>query len=300
MGKFFTKEVKIGITVIICATLLVVGINFLKGVNLFTPTNYYVVSYDNVSGLSLSAPVNIEGFKVGLVREMKYDSQTGKINVVIEIEDDIKLPKGTTAELTKDLLGTATISLCLDKTSKTYHSSGDSLPSKVSTGLMSSVENEVLPQVTNLIPKIDSILVGINTIVTNPSLTNTIESLDDIAADVKGATSQLSQLMQTSIPNIVSNVEGATSNIKDLSANLKEVEIQKIVSSVDSTITNIRLLTDKMNDKNSTIGMLFNDSEMYDTIVKALHSADSLLIDLREHPKRYVQFSLIERKENKK
>lgn len=297
MGKFFTKEVKIALTVIICITLLVFGINFLKGVNLFTPTNYYVVSYDNVSGLALSAPVNIEGYKVGLVRNIAYDTNTGKINVEIQIDDDVKLPKGTSAELTQDLLGTATISLFLNRSSNEYYNSGDTLQSKVATGLMSSVENEILPQVTDLLPKLDSIISGINTIVNNPSLTTTVETIDDIILNINKSTEQLSQLMQTTVPNIVSNVELATSNIKELSADLNEVEIQKIVSSVDSTIMNIKQLTDKMNDKNSTIGMLFNDSGMYDGIVKALQSADSLLIDLREHPKRYVHFSLIGRKD---
>lgn len=297
MGKFFTKEVKIALTVIVCITLLVFGINFLKGVNLFTPTNYYVVAYDNVSGLTLSAPVNIEGYKVGLVRDITYDANSGKINVEIQIEDEVKLPKGTSAELTKDLLGTATISLYLDRSSNEYYISGDTLQAKVTTGLMSSVENEILPQVTDLLPKLDSIISGINTIVNNPALTATVETIDDIVLNINESTEQLSQLMQTTVPNIVSNVEVASSNIKELSADLNEVEIQKIVSSVDSTIMNIKQLTDKMNDKNSTIGMLFNDSEMYDGIVKALQSADSLLIDLREHPKRYVHFSLIGRKD---
>ena len=111
MSKFFTKEVKIGLTVIICVTLLVFGINFLKGINLLTPANHYCISYNNVSGLALSAPVNIEGYKVGLVRNISYDVNTGKILVEIGIDDNIKLTKGTTAELTSDLLGTATISL---------------------------------------------------------------------------------------------------------------------------------------------------------------------------------------------
>ena len=99
MSKFFTKEVKIGLTVIICVTLLVFGINFLKGINLLTPANHYCISYNNVSGLALSAPVNIEGYKVGLVRNISYDVNTGKILVEIGIDDNIKLTKGTTAEL---------------------------------------------------------------------------------------------------------------------------------------------------------------------------------------------------------
>ena len=297
MSKFFTKEVKIGLTVIICVTLLVFGINFLKGINLLTPTNHYCISYNNVSGLALSAPVNIEGYKVGLVRNISYDVNTGKILVEIGIDDNIKLTKGTTAELTSDLLGTATISLNIDRTSQEFYTPGDTIPSKVATGLMSSVEDDILPQVNNLLPKLDSILSGINTLVYNPALTASVNKIDDIVADIELVTSQLSKFMNNDIPSVISNIDSTTNNLKNFTAQLNDVEIQRIVSSADSTLYNIKQLTDKMNDKNSTIGMLFNDSGMYDNIVKALESADSLLIDLRQNPKRYVHFSLIGRKD---
>lgn len=297
MNKFFTKEVKIALTVIICGTLLVFGINFLKGVNLLTPTNYYNISYDNVSGLALSAPVNIEGYKVGLVRDINYDTKSGKINVQISIEDNIKLPKGTTAALASDLLGTSTISLMLNRESQEYYISGDTIPTQKMPGMMSAIEDDILPQVNNILPKLDSILSGINAMVNNPALTESVDKIDNIVADIETTTSQLSSLMQTTLPGVVSNVDTSLINIKEFTAQLNEVEIQNIVSSLDSTLANVKLLTDKMTDKNSTLGMLFNDKAMYECIVNALQSADSLLIDLKAHPSRYVHFSLIGRKE---
>lgn len=297
MNKFFTKEVKIALTVIICGTLLVFGINFLKGVNLLTPTNYYYISYDNVSGLALSAPVNIEGYKVGLVRDINYDTNTGNINVQISIEDNIKLPKGTTAVLASDLLGTSTISLMLDREAQEYYKSGDTIPTQKMPGMMSAIEDDILPQVNNILPKLDSILSGINSMVNNPALTESVDKIDNIVADIEVTTSQLSSLMQTTLPGVVSNVDTSLVNIKEFTAQLNEVEIQSIVSSLDSTLANVKQLTDKMTDKNSTLGMLFNDKAMYEGIVNALQSADSLLIDLKAHPSRYVHFSLIGRKE---
>ena len=297
MSKFFTKEVKIAITVIVCVTLLIYGINFLKGVNLLTPANYYNITYTNVSGLAMSAPVNIEGYKVGLVRDITYDVNTGKINVQIGIDDNIKLPKGTTAELSTDLLGTATISLYLNRASQEYCIPGDTLAVKESSDLLSSVEDEIMPQVTNMLPKLDGILSGLNAIVNNPALAESVNRIDDIVADIEASTSQLSILMNSKVPSVLSNIDTVATNLKGISAQLNEVEFAQIISSVDSTLVNIREITDKMTDKNSTIGMLFNDSGMYDGVVKALQSADSLLIDLKAHPKRYVHFSLIGRKE---
>ena len=299
MSKFFTKEVKIAITVIICMTLLVFGINFLKGVNLLTPANYYYITCNNVSGLAMSAPVNIEGYKVGLVRNISYDVNSGKINVQIGIDNDIKLPKGTKAELASDLLGTATIALHLDRTSQEYYVPGDTLPVKMSSGLLSSVEQDILPQVTNMLPKLDSILSGLNSVVNNPALTASVNRIDDIVADIEYSTSQLSMLMKNTIPSVVSNIDTVSNNLKGITAQLSEVEIAQIVSSVDSTLTNIREITDKMKDKNSTIGLLLNDTQMYDGVVSALQSADSLLVDLKANPKRYVHFSLFGKKEKK-
>ena len=150
-----------------------------------------------------------------------------------------------------------------------------------------------MPQVTNMLPKLDSILSGLNIIVNNPVLNESVNRIDDIIADIESSTSQLSILMNSKVPSVLSNIDTVTTNLTQLN----EVEFAQIISSVDSTLVNIREITDKMTDKNSTIGMLLNDSGMYDGVVKALQSADSLLIDLKAHPKRYVHFSLIGRKE---
>ena len=154
-----------------------------------------------------------------------------------------------------------------------------------------------MPQVTNMLPKLDSILAGLNTIVNNPALTTSVDRIDDIIVDIETSTSQLSMLMNSKVPSMLSNIDTVSTNLKSFTSQLNDVEIAQIMSSVDSTLTNIRELTDMMTDKNSTIGMLFNDSGMYDGVVKALQSADSLLIDLKEHPKRYVHFSLFGKKE---
>lgn len=297
MKKFFTKEVKIALTVIICATLLIVGINFLKGINIMKPANYYNISYNNVTGLALSAPVNIEGFKVGLVRDIKYDVNTGKINVEIGVDDNIKLTKGTTAELSSDLLGTAIITLNINKQSKEYYNPGDTLEAHVAKGMMTSFEEELVPQITDLLPKLDSILGGINKIVNGSALNNSLERIDAITTELETTSSELSKLMSGSVPSLVSNLDTASQNIKLLTTDLNEIQIKQIASTLDTTLTNVKLLTDKMNDKESTIGLLFNERGIYDGIIDVLGSADSLLIDLKAHPKRYVHFSLIGRKD---
>ena len=73
MKSILTKEAKIGLVSIISLALLYFGINYLKGINLFKPVNHYFVTFHNVKDVTVSSPVYIDGFKVGLVRSIVYD-----------------------------------------------------------------------------------------------------------------------------------------------------------------------------------------------------------------------------------
>ena len=246
MKKLFTKEVKIALAVLISAAILVVGIEYLKGINLMKPTNYYYIEYKNVTGLTVSTPVVIDGFKVGLVREINYNyDKPGTVTVEVSLDNQLKVPSGSKAVLMVDFLGTATIDLRLNKYVSTYHSAGDVLIGENAPDMLGSIQNNVLPQLTAMLPKIDTILTGIQAIVTNPALS---ESID------------------------------------------------QTVVSVDSTLLGLQSITNKLNNNDNTLGLLLNDKQLYDGLLNTVGSADSLLIDLRLNPKRYVHFSLFGRK----
>lgn len=112
MKKRFSKELIIGGLVLLALLILVFGINYLKGVNMFKPSNYYFATYTDVAGLAQSAPVTVNGFKVGLVREISYEyDNPGHIKVEMSLDRHLKLPRGTKAMLTTDMLGTSSIAL---------------------------------------------------------------------------------------------------------------------------------------------------------------------------------------------
>lgn len=297
MKKVFTKEVKIAITVILCAVILIIGIDYLKGVNLMKPVNYYNIQFDRVSGLTLSAPVQISGFQVGLVRDMKYNQKTGKIDVEIDIDKSIDLPVGTYARLESDILGTSIVALYPELKGVNMFEPGDTIPGVIEEGMMDAVGKDILPKVTDMLPKIDSILTGINGLVNGPELDRSMARLDAITADLETATGELSKFMTGQLPSIGNNIDTAICNLKGVTADLDEANIKGIVSSADTVLLNIKDITAKLNDQTNTIGLLFNERGVYDEVVNTLQSADSLLIDLRKHPKRYVHFSLFGKKD---
>ncbi|MCH5345760.1 MAG: MCE family protein, partial [Muribaculaceae bacterium] len=164
MKKIFRKEFVIGACVIATLLILVFGIDYLKGINVFKAANYYYVSYTDVAGLAQSAPVTINGYKVGLVREINYEyDNPGHVIVELSLDKKLRLTQGTKAVLTTDMLGTATIKLEMAP-GNDFHIIGDKLVGVNEVGLMDNVTGDILPGVVNMLPKIDSMLVSLQSI----------------------------------------------------------------------------------------------------------------------------------------
>lgn len=294
MKKFFTKEVKIAIAVIVSLAFLFWGIEYLKGINLFTPVNFYYVHFSNVEGLTDSAPVSIKGYKVGQVREIIYDYETGSLRVQLSLDKDLKIPTGTKVMIASDMLGTAHVELELAQNS-TYYNVGDELEGQKQIGMIDNISDDLLPSIVAMMPKIDSILTNLNNVVANPALSKSIDRLDNITANLETSTRQLTAMTGRSVPGILNNVNGITANLntmtndlKEVSATLKNLPIDSTMNNVNATTKNLMLITQKVNGKDSSLGMLLNDKGLYNHMDKSLVSLDSLITDVKKNPKRYI------------
>lgn len=294
MKKFFTKEVLIAVTVIISLCVLYFGIEYLKGINLFRPANFYYAKFEKVNGLAVAAPITINGFQVGQVREINYDYKSNDISVLLSLNKDLRIPKGSNVKLSVDMLGTAQLVMTLAD-SQEYYNVGDEIPSGTVAGLMDALGDNIMPAVNNLLPKIDSILTNINNILANPALNNSVGRLDGITADLKASSLELSRLMNHQVPSIMTNVDGITTNlnassanIKVLSEELKDMPLKQTVANANATMENLKQLSENLNNKNSTLGLLMNDKALYQHLDNAVASLDTLLTDIQRNPKRYV------------
>lgn len=297
MKPFLNKNSIIAIVVIISIGLLYWGINYLKGINLFKPANFYYVKFEQVDGLNVSAPVTINGFKVGLVKEIDYDYSANQISVMLSLNKDLRIPVGSTVSLGSDLLGTAQLSIQLSK-AKDCYDVGSVLESRNKTGLMGKVESDVMPQLIAVLPKIDSILTNVNAILANPAINQSVSRLDGITQELEKSSVQLSGLMTQlgkNAPGIVNNVNGITSNLNTASGNLNQLSdkmakmpLDSTVENLNKTLANMQALTQKLNDNKSTLGLLMNDKKLYDNATNTVASLDSLLTDLKRNPKKYV------------
>ena len=298
MKKKFSKELIIGGLVLLALLILVFGINYLKGVNMFKPSNYYFATYTDVAGLAQSAPVTVNGFKVGLVREISYEyDNPGHIKVEMSLDRHLKLPRGTKALLTTDMLGTSSIALEMAP-GKDFHNVGDQLIGANASGLMSSVTNDIMPSNTAILPKSDSILTSMTTIVSDPALLASVQRLDKIMANIETSSAQLNTTMKA-MPRIADDASGLMTDLKTisadltaLSAKLREMPIDSTMNSVNSIAARLNTSMEKLNSKDSSLGLLLNDTGLYNNLNASAASLDSLLKDVKQNPKRYISIKV--------
>ena len=291
------KEVKIGLIGIVAIALLIFGINYLKGVRMFQGSSYYYVDYTDINGLAISSPVYASGYKIGLVRDIQYNhANPGHVTVEVELDENMQIPEGSIGELVTDMLGTVKMNLKLNLQCKEYCQPGDTLPGIVNNGLMSVAEG-IMPKVEQLVPKMDSILHSLNQLLANPALTATIENTERLTANLDVTARQLNLLMKNDLPQLTGRMVTIADNFTTISENLKTIDYAETFQKIDSTLQSVQLLTSKLNSKDNTVGLLFNDATLYNNLSSTTANAASLLEDLQVHPKRYVHFSLFGRKD---
>lgn len=294
--KFFTKEVKIGLAGVIALFLLIYGINYLKGIDMFKPSSYMYVSFKNVNGLAKSSPVFADGYKVGLVRDIGYDfNQSGNVIVEVELETDLRIPKGSSGELVPELMGGVQMNILLANNPRESYAVGDTIPGVLKSGMTDEM-GKMLPEVSKLIPKLDSILTSVNLLLSHPALSNTLTAVEKSSKNLELATGEFNKLMKNDIPQLTAKMNVIGDNFVKISDSLAELDIQQTYSKIDNAVSNISSLTDRLSQKDNTLGLFLNDSTLYNRLTETGDNAAKLLEDIKLNPKRYVHFSVFGKK----
>ena len=300
MKKIFTREVKIALAFIITIVCIVVGINYLKGINVFEPGNRYYAKFDRLDGLVVSNNVMVRGYKVGQVSEITYDlSLEQPFTVTVLVDEAVKMPAGTQFVLRDDgLLGGKILDIVCGDDPTTFYASGDTVETRIDGGLMASVQ-ELVPKLDGTIARVDSVLESVNNIAKSQELKNSLKSIESITADLRVSSAKLKYVMNNQVPQIVSDVNTITGDLRKVSGDLKQIEFAELFARIDHTVNNLQIFSDKLNSNEGTIGKLMNDNALYNNINTTVNSVNDLVVDLKANPKRYVHFSLFGAREKK-
>ena len=302
----YAREIKVGALATLCLFLLFFGFNFLKGVNIFSPTNSFHGLYPDLHGLEEQAAVYIRGHKVGQVDRISYDfTRDSAFTVDISINKDIALPQGTQMALIADgLLGGMAIELQLPSYSDSgltdeagLIEKGSFLPTTYVPGLMESLQGELLAHVDDAIQNVDSLVAELRGQVEGGHLKNTLSNADRISGDLANVSTDLKRMMNKQVPTIVNNADTAIANLNTIVSDLKKADLAATVARVDTAVDGVNGLIADVRSQEGTLGQLIYNKSLYDHIDATVISADSLLVDLKAHPKRYVHFSVFGKKD---
>lgn len=295
-----TKEIKIALVAIVGILVMYFGINFLKGMNLFSTNNAYYMTFDDIQGLGASTPIYADGYKVGTVDGLEYDyKENGPIKVKVDINKDLRIPQGSKAEIVKDLMGNLQVNLLLANNPRERVEPGGIIPGAVNGGMMDKAAN-LVPVVEKMLPKLDSILTSVNALLADPALVASLHNVETITSNLTVSTRELNTLMaglNKQVPGMVRKANGVLDNTNRLTANLASLDVQGTLNKVNQTLESAHQFTEKLNSNQGSLGLLMNDTKLYDNLTSTMGHADSLVIDLKAHPKRYVHFSVFGRKD---
>ena len=298
--QFFTKEVKIALVAIVGGVILFYGLNFLKGITVFSSDNSYTIAFHNISGLSTSSPIYADGYRVGVVKSIDYDYRNhDTILVHVDINKEFRIPKGSSAEIVSDLLGNIQVNLLLANNPRERIEPGEVIVGNLNDGAVGQMK-DMIPTIQKMLPKLDSIMASINVLLADPAIAQSLHNVRTITSDLTVSTKQLNVLMTTlnhRVPGMLGKADDILSNTQQLTNNLAQIDVTSTIAKIDATLDGVQLFTQKLNNEQGTLGLLLNDPSLYNRINTTVLSADSLLVNIKQHPKRYVHFSLFGKKD---
>lgn len=290
-----SKNASIGLSFLISLAIIYFGINFLKGINIFQNQNNYIAVFDDVSGLNISSPVLVNGYQIGLVSSIRIISTDPlKFAVEIRLNDDFKIKEGSTLEFGTDLLGGSPVKLKINNKATRYLNPGDTLLGGRSAGMMDSAE-KIAPKADSLLLHIDSTVIILNQLLTNPAWQQSISGINRTVDELQVSAHNINNIILSigkEIPEITQDLTVVIDNLKKVSNELYAADLNHTLVSLDETITNLNLLSQKLNTPDNSLGKLTNGSELHDSLIVTINTATKLLEDVRKNPKKYLSVKL--------
>ena len=289
----FKKEVQIGLLTVLALVLGYIGINYLKGIEIFKKTTTYYAHFDNLNSVTVATPVIVSGFKVGSVRDVRFDYSRGYgATVELALDPHIRVSPTSIVKIKMNPLSGSELILTINGQDARALSDGDTIPSVSPAGdLLSVATEQILPAVNNMMPTITQTLVRLDTLLHD-------KSIDSVLLALKGSSMQLHAMMAAlnqssqSLKPVMDNVHGMTGNLNAFSAQLTQLKIDSMMQHLNETTRQLQQVTAQLRSKDNTAGLLLSDPSLYNRLDSLVNNADRLMRDLKENPKRYVHFSV--------
>jgi len=303
-----SKEFKSGFIFLLAIIFLVYGLKYLKGLNVFQTNKPYYAIYDDIDGLQIGSSIRLNGFNVGMVNNIILNSDNNLV-VTLNIDGLDNIPENSICKIVnQDLMGTKGVSLILGQ-SNSFANSGDTLLGRVENSLQDEVNAQILPlknKAEGLIGSVDSLLTIVTAVLnknTRNSLSNSIKSLDETFAILSKTMVKIDSMVYDNdarVSKVLSNLESITTNLNDSNSGIKPIlynlsSISDTLSNANfgSLVNNINTISNNINSGSGSLTKLMNDEKLYNNLEKSTSELAELIEDIKNNPKRYVNFSIL-------
>ena len=301
-----SKEIKAAFFVLSTILLFIFGFNFLKGSSLLDKQKTIYAVYDEVDGLLVGANVMINGLSIGNVTELDFLTNSTKILVTLKVKDKLNFSSKSTASIYETgVLGGLAISIDPIFERESIVKTGDTLNSSVRPGLTELINRQIEPlsrQLQSTITSVDSIFTGASNVLNRKTQEEIKESINVLTSAIK-AINNSSIIIEktltdknTQINNTIDNFEKISSNLSEVSEEFNSFGLSNLLANLEVSVDGISSIVNKLESDNSTIGKLINEDEVYNNLNSSIESLNSLIIDIKSNPKKYVHFSVFGRK----
>ena len=301
-----TKEIKTGILALFAILLLIYGYSFLKGSDLFSKERTFYVSYDNVAGLTVSAPVTINGYVVGKVKKIEFENDLGGLLVSFSVNKDFNFSKSSIVRIySTSVIGGNALAIIPIISKDNIAVDGDVLKGEIEKGMLESLTSGIKPlenRIYTTLSGLDSLLSNFNSVLneeTKNNLKNAIGSLTNTMSSFEDTSSDLNTLLKENKPKLDSTfsyLEITTGNLATFSDSLNQIDINRMATHLETTLESFNSIMHKFDSGERSIGKLINDENLYKNLEAASKELEELLRDLKENPKRYVHLSVFGKK----
>lgn len=301
-----SREIKTAILVISSILLFIWGYSFLKGKDLLTSDKNIFVVYDNILGLAPSAPVTLNGFKIGKVNKIKINPD-GKLLVELQIQNDFPISKSSVAEIyDSGIVGGKEIAIVPNLEDKSVIEDGDFLKPSRKLGLTENIAVKLEPlekKIQTLLDNANVMLVNINQVLdvsTQANIKNSLAELNKTLTEFSALSKSVNQLVnenKTKLNSTLTNFDKTSANFAAMSDSLAKANLGQTVKNLEQTLASVDKIMADVEQGNGTMGKLMKDDKMYNNFTTASKELELLLQDLRLHPTRYINVSVFGKKE---
>jgi phospholipid/cholesterol/gamma-HCH transport system substrate-binding protein len=299
----FSKEIKVGLLTVAAIALFIFGYSFLKGRNLLKADRSFYAVYNNVEGLTQSAPVTINGLIVGNIDDISFLDSRGRLLVKFHVDEAFKFSKESTATVySTGLIGGKALAIIPNfESDARIAQPGDTLVSKTDAGLEGQIMDEFLPlkdKVERMIVSADSVLSAVNKTLnpaTRKAITQSLDEVNRTLVEIRGLSGSANRFLannEQELNNTIKNLDRTSENFAAISDTLARVEIASVVSELETSIGKFNNLLDDVSSGEGSLGKLMTDDRLYTNLERATRQAEMLLQDIKLNPKRYIHISV--------